>query len=117
MAPAIAVFVLWHERGKIFQPRRLLSLLIAFVAPLLLYYYVWWRGESDVGVEFHWKDFNDEIPGGYVRASWRFGPFDWLVSRVTELYIPMLIEQFTALGFSAGIVGMIAPEVPHFDNE
>lgn len=108
MGPAIAVLVLWHERAKIFQPRRLFPLIIAFILPLLLYYYVWWRGESDVGVEFHWKDFNDEILGGYVRASWRFGPFDWVVSRVTELYIPLLIEQFTALGFVAGVVGMIA---------
>jgi len=108
MAPAIAIFVLWREREKILAPRRLLSLILAFVLPLLLYYYVWWRGESDVGVEFHWKDFNDEILGGYVRASWRFGPWNWLVSRVTELYIPLLIEQFTALGFVAGIVGMLA---------
>lgn len=108
MAPAIAVFVLWHERAKLFRPRRLISLIGAFLLPLLLYAYVWWRGESDVGVEFHWKDFDAEILGGYVSASWRFGPFDWLVSRVTELYIPMLIEQFTALGFAVGLVGMAA---------
>jgi hypothetical protein len=69
---------------------------------------VWWRGESDVGVEFHWKDFNDEIIGGNVRAWWRFGPPDWLVSRVTDLYLPMLIEQFTAFGFIAGLTGMMA---------
>jgi hypothetical protein len=108
LAPAIALFVLWHERGKIFQPRRLLTLAAAFALPLLLYSYVWWRGESDVGVEFHWADFNDAILGGYVRTSWRFGPVDWLVSRVTDLYIPMLIEQFTAIGLVAGLIGMIA---------
>ncbi len=107
-APAIAVFVLWHERAALFRPRRLFTLAVAFVLPLLLYGYVFWRGESDVGVEFHWKDFNDEIMGGYVRASWRFGPLDWLVSRVTELYLPMLIEQFTPLGFVAGLVGAAA---------
>lgn len=107
-APAIAILVLWHERGRIFQPRRLLTLAAAFALPLLLYSYVWWRGDSDVGVEFHWKDFNAEIMGGYVSASWRFGPFDWLVSRVTDLYIPLLIEQFTALGFVAGLIGMVA---------
>ncbi len=98
----------WIARSELLKPRRLLALIAAFVLPLLLYSYVWWRGESDVGVEFHWKDFNDEIMGGYVRASWRFGPLDWLVSRVTELYIPMLIEQFTALGSIAGLVGMVA---------
>lgn len=106
--PAIALFVLWHERAALCKPRRLLGLAVAFVLPLLLYSYVWWRGESDVGVEFHWKDFNDEIMGGYVRASWRFGPVDWLISRVTDLYIPMLIEQFTVFGFAAGLVGMVA---------
>ncbi len=127
-APAIALFVLiadyravfgthtpsgnllarlrqWIGQSTLFKPRRLLALIIAFVLPLLSYAYVFWRGESDVGVEFHWKDFNDAIMGGYVRASWRFGPFDWLVSRVTELYIPMLIEQFTILGFIAGLIG------------
>jgi hypothetical protein len=98
----------WLAQSPLLKPRRLLSLVIAFALPLLLYAYVFWRGENDVGVEFHWKDFNDEIMGGYVRASWRFGPLDWLVSRVTELYIPMLIEQFTAFGFIAGLIGMIA---------
>ena len=127
-APAIALFVLvadyravfgthkpagnlltilrqWVGASPLFKPRRLLALIVAFVLPLLSYAYVFWRGESDVGVEFHWKDFNDAIMGGYVRASWRFGPFDWLVSRVTDLYIPMLIEQFTILGFIAGLIG------------
>ena len=98
----------WLTRSPLLKPRRLLSLIVAFVLPLLLYGYVFWRGESDVGVEFHWKDFNDEIMGGYVRASWRFGPLDWLIRRVTDLYIPMLIEQFTVFGFIAGLVGMIA---------
>ncbi len=106
--PAIAIFVLWHERDKLFQPRRLATLAIAFILPLFLYAYVFWRGESDVGVEFHWKDFNDEILGGYVRASWRFGPVGWLISRVTDLYIPMLTEQFTALGMVAGLIGAAA---------
>lgn len=98
----------WFIRSTLFKPRRLLSIVVAFILPLLLYAYVFWRGESDVGVEFHWKDFNDEIMGGYVRASWRFGPVDWLVSRVTDLYIPMLIEQYTVLGFIAGLVGILA---------
>ncbi len=98
----------WLAHSELLRPRRLIALAIAFVAPLLLYGYIFWRGESDVGVEFHWKDFNAEIMGGYVSASWRFGPLDWLVSRVTELYIPMLIEQFTVPGFVAGLIGMAA---------
>ncbi len=98
----------WLTRTALLKPRRLAELIAAFVVPLLLYGYVFWRGESDVGVEFHWKDFNDEIMGGYVRASWRFGPLDWLISRVTELYIPLQIEQFTPLGFAAGLLGMSA---------
>ncbi len=108
LAPAIAVFVLWHERTAIFKPRRLLSLALAFVLPLLLYGYVFWRGESDVGVEFHLKDLNDTILGGNVRTWMRYGPLDWLVSRVTDLYIPLLIEQFTPIGFIAGWIGIIA---------
>ncbi|HEX7587455.1 MAG TPA: DUF2723 domain-containing protein, partial [Anaerolineae bacterium] len=98
----------WLAHSELFKPRRLVSLVSAFLLPLLLYGYIWWRGESDVGVEFHWKDFNAEILGGYVSASWRFGPLDWLISRVTDLYIPMLIEQFTVFGALAGLVGMAA---------
>jgi hypothetical protein len=98
----------WLKRSALFKPRRLISLVLAFVLPLFLYGYIWWRGESDVGVEFHWKDFNAEILGGYVSASWRFGPLDWLISRVTDLYIPMLIEQFTVIGAAAGLIGMAA---------
>jgi hypothetical protein len=103
-----AILRQWLSQSPLLKPRRLLSLVVAFVLPLLLYAYVFWRGESDVGVEFHWKDFNAEIMGGYVSASWRFGPLDWLISRVTDLYIPMLIEQFTAFGFIAGLIGMFA---------
>ena len=114
-APAIALFVLWHARGALFKPRRLLALVIAFVLPLLLYGYVFWRGESDVGVEFHMKDFGDMVLGGNAREWWRFGPLDWVIGRVTDLYIPLLIEQFTAVGFFAGLIGagaLIAKRVP-----
>ncbi len=107
-APAIALFVLWHERAALFRPRRLAQLAAAFLAPLCLYLYVFWRGESDVGVEFHFKDFNDMILGGNVRTWLKYGPLDWLAARVTDLYLPLLVEQFTPLGFGAGLLGMIA---------
>lgn len=107
-APAIAFIVLWKERAAIFQPRRLLTLVTAFVAPLLLYGYVFWRGDSDVGVEFHLKDFGEMILGGNASRWMRYGPLDWIIYRVTDLYIPLLIEQFTPIGFLAGLVGMIA---------
>jgi len=49
--------------GALFKPRRLITLALAFGLPLLLYGYVFWRGESDVGVEFHMKDFSDMVLG------------------------------------------------------
>jgi len=130
-APAIALFVLiadyravfaeqkpdgnlfsrarqWLTKSALFKPRRILSLMIALVVPLLLYGYVFWRGDSDVGVEFHMKDFNDMILGGNANRWMRYGPLDWLIRRATDLYIPLLIEQFTLLGFILGLVGMIA---------
>ncbi len=107
-APAIAFLVLWKERAALFQPRRLLTLAVAFVAPLLLYGYVFWRGDSDVGVEFHLKDFSDMILAGNASRWMRYGPLDWLISRVTDLYIPLLIEQFTPLGLVAGLIGILA---------
>ncbi|MCI0478834.1 MAG: DUF2723 domain-containing protein, partial [Anaerolineales bacterium] len=107
-APAIAFLVLWKERAAIFQPRRWFALVVAFVLPLLLYGYVFWRGDSDVGVEFHLKDFNDMILAGNASRWMRYGPLDWIVHRITDLYIPLLIEQFTWLGFIAGLIGMLA---------
>lgn len=107
-APAVAFLILWKERAAIFRPRRLITLVVAFALPLLLYSYVFWRGDSDVGVEFHLKDFNDMILAGNASRWMRYGPLDWIVHRVTDLYIPLLIEQFTGLGFSAGLIGMVA---------
>ena len=107
-APAIAVLVLWHERLAIFEPRRLVKLVIAFIAPLFLYAYIFWRGESDVGVEFHFKDFGEMILGGNANRWMQYGPLDWLVARITDLYAPLLVEQFTALALVAGIIGIAA---------
>ena len=98
----------WLAVSSFWKPRRILTLFAALLAPLLLYGYVFWRGDSDVGVEFHLKDFNDMILGGNANRWMRYGPLDWLISRVTDLYIPLLIEQFTPLGFIAGLIGMIA---------
>jgi len=108
--PAIAFLVLWKERAVLSprEPRRLLALASAFALPLLLYGYVFWRGDSDVGVEFHLKDFNDMVLAGNASRWMRYGPFDWIISRVTNLYLPLLIEQFTWLGFAAGLIGLLA---------
>jgi hypothetical protein len=99
---------LWKERAAIFQPRRLLALAVAIILPLFLYGYVFWRGDSDVGVEFHLKDFGEMVLAGNASRWMRYGPLDWIASRVADLYIPLLIEQFTPLGFVAGWIGMIA---------
>ena len=103
-----AILRQWLSQSPLLKPRRLLSLAAAFTLPLLLYAYVFWRGDSDVGVEFHLKDFNDMVLAGNASRWMRYGPLDWIVSRVTDLYIPLLIEQFTSLGIIAGLIGMIA---------
>jgi len=86
----------------------LVKLIVAFIAPLFLYAYIFWRGESDVGVEFHLKDFGEMILGGNANRWMQYGPFDWLVARVTDVYAPLLVEQFTALAIIAGVIGIIA---------
>ena len=107
-APAIAVLVLWHERLAIIEPRRLIKLIVVLVAPLFLYGYVFWRGESDVGVEFHMKDFGEMILGGNASRWMYYGGFDWIRDRLVNLYLPLQIEQFTIIGFIAGIIGFVA---------
>ncbi|MCX7838991.1 MAG: DUF2723 domain-containing protein [Anaerolineae bacterium] len=114
-APAIAFLILWKERAAIFQPRRLFALISAFTLPLLLYGYVFWRGDSDVGVEFHLKDFSEMILAGNASRWMYYGGLDWIVHRVRDVYLPLLIEQFTPLGFVLGIVGigaLVANRVP-----
>ncbi|MBI5650584.1 MAG: DUF2723 domain-containing protein [Chloroflexi bacterium] len=106
--PAIAFYVLRFEGLAIFHPRRLISLAFAFLAPLILYGYVFWRGESDVGVEFHLKDFGEMILGGNAGRWMKYGPLDWITSRVTDLYVPLLIEQFTPLAIITGLIGIAA---------
>lgn len=114
-APAIAFLILWKARAASFQPRRLFALIVAFMLPLLLYGYVFWRGESDVGVEFHLKDFNEMILAGNANRWMYFGGWDWIVHRVRDVYLPLLIEQFTPLGFVFGLIGigaLVANRVP-----
>lgn len=103
----LAILRQWIEQSALFKPCRLLALIVAFVLPLFSYAYVFWRGESDVGVEFHLKDFNEMILGGNADRWMFLGGPDWIVSRITNLYLPLLIEQFTPLGFVAGLVGML----------
>ncbi|MBM3130066.1 MAG: DUF2723 domain-containing protein [Chloroflexi bacterium] len=105
-APAIAVLILWQERAALFQPRRLIALAGAFALPLLLYGYVFWRGDSDVGVEFHLKDFNEMILAGNASRWMYYGGLDWIVHRIRDVYLPLLIEQFTPLGFVVGLIGI-----------
>lgn len=114
-APAIAFLILWKEHTAILQPRRLFALVVAFALPLVLYGYVFWRGDSDVGVEFHLKDFNEMILAGNASRWMYYGGLDWIVHRVRDVYVPLLIEQFTPLGFVFGLVGagvLLANRVP-----
>jgi hypothetical protein len=107
-APALGLFVLLGEGRALFRPKRLFSLLIAFVLPLLLYAYIPLRGDSDVGVEYHATNFSDMILAGNASIWLRFGPPGFLWWRFTTAYLPLMLEQFTAIGALFGLFGVIS---------
>lgn len=107
LAPALGIFALLGDRRALFQPRELLKNLAALLLPLLLYLYIPLRGASDVGVEYH--------PGNNINVfalnalyDLRFGPPGFIWERITQVYLPLLLEQFTVIGFAFGLFGIIA---------
>jgi hypothetical protein len=105
--PALALFILLGEGRALFRPKRLAGLFLAFVLPLLLYVYIPLRGESDVGVEYHASNFAEMILAGNASVWLRFGPPGFLWYRFTSAYLPLMLEQFTLIGASLGLLGII----------
>jgi hypothetical protein len=106
-APALAVFVLWGGGRAVFQPRALLVNSAALLLPLLLYLYIPLRGDSDVGVEYHARNTINLFALNVV-YDLRFGPPGFIWDRITQVYLPLLIEQFTIVGFALGLGGIFA---------
>ncbi len=105
-APALAIFVVWGAGKQLFQPRLWLTGLLALCAPLLLYLYIPLRGASDVGVEYHAQNFADMILASNVSVWLKFGPPGFLWERIAQVYLPLLVEQFTVVGFALGLFGI-----------
>lgn len=108
IAPALTIFVLWGQGWSVFNPRELWKTIAALFLPLLLYAYIPLRGPSDVGVEFRAANFTDMILASNVTVWLRFGPPGFLWERFTQVYLALLIEQFTPVGFAFGVVGVAA---------
>lgn len=108
LAPALALFVVWGAGKKLLQPRLWLTNGAALFLPLLLYLYIPLRGASDVGVEYHAQNFADMILASNVSVWLKFGPPGFIWERITQVYLPLLIEQFTIVGFALGWVGIAA---------
>lgn len=108
IAPALAIFVLWGAGRALFKPRVLVPAVVALLAPLLLYLYIPLRGDSDVGVEYHAKNFTDMILASNVSVWLKFGPPGFLWERITQVYLPLMVEQFTAAGMALGLFGVVA---------
>lgn len=106
-APALGLFVLWGGGRAIFQPRTLLKTIAALLLPLLLYLYIPLRGASDVGVEYHPQN-NVSVFALDVFHWLRIGPPGFLWERFTQVYLPLLSEQFTPVGFVFGLLGVLA---------
>lgn len=105
-APALAVFVLWGGGRSLWQPREIGKNLVALLAPLLLYLYIPLRGDSSVGVEYHATNFADMILASNASVWLRFGPPGFLWERFTQVYLTLLVEQFTVVGFALGLFGL-----------
>lgn len=106
-APPLGLFALWGGGRKIFQPSELVKTIAALVLPLLLYLYIPLRGESFIGVEYHPGN-NVNILAFNAVYDLRFGPLGFIWERITQVYLALLIEQFTPIGFVFGLVGIVA---------
>lgn len=107
LAPALGLFVLWGGGRKVFEPRTFFKAAAALFLPLLLYVYVPLRGSSDIGVEYHAEGFADMILASNVSVWMRFGPPGFLWERFTQVYLALLVEQFTLIGIVFGLVGIV----------
>lgn len=108
LAPALLLFVLIGGGRSLWKPRPLVLAIVALFVPLLLYLYIPLRGDSDVGVEYHARDFGEMILASNASVWLRFGPPGFLWDRITGTYLPLLIEQFTPIGFILGLGGIVA---------
>lgn len=106
LAPALLLFVLVGAGKSLLNLRLLAVNAAALLLPLLLYLYIPLRGESDVGVGYHAQNFTDMILASNVSVWLRFGPPGFLWERITQVYLPLLIEQFTPVGFVVGWLGI-----------
>lgn len=116
LAPALGLFVLWGGGWAVLKSRTLLKTLAALVLPLVLYVYIPLRGASDVGVEYHPGN-NVNVLALNVFYDLRFGPPGFLWERFTQVYLTLLIEQFTAIGFGFGLMGVVALAMKRIPQE
>ncbi|MBI4671623.1 MAG: DUF2723 domain-containing protein [Chloroflexi bacterium] len=107
LAPALGIFALLGAGRDLFRPRELLKNLAALLLPLLLYLYIPLRGASDVGVEYHPGN-NINIFAMNALYDLRFGPPGFIWERITQVYLALLVEQFTIVAFTFGLFGIIA---------
>lgn len=102
LAPAMAVFILWVDRGLLKREwARLASL---FLAPLLLYLYIPIRGVCTSSLDGIYVN----TLSGFIKqvTAGGYGVFLTGESREMAFYFALFREQFTLVGLGLGLLGL-----------
>ncbi|GAB4526447.1 MAG: hypothetical protein Kow0063_00720 [Anaerolineae bacterium] len=107
MLPAI-IYCLWPRFRKSWDPKTIVKLAFALVAPLLLYLYIPLRGHVGSldgnyvnSLEGFWKQVTASGYGVFILEN----PFG--VGRGLDSYLSLFLKQFGPIGLVAGLVGLV----------
>lgn len=109
LAPGLAVYLLWSDPGLPRRPRQMMSLLVALLAPLLLYLYLPLRGLSvsslDGSYANTWSGFWRHVLASDYGAFLRDNPL--AVQRSAAYPLQLLIGQVGWVGLLLGLLGWL----------
>ncbi len=110
LIPAVVIFALWTTPLLLWQPRRWPRLIIAFLAPLLLYLYIPLRGLTTTSLDGTyrntWDGFWRWITAGGYSIFLSGNPFG--VRYDARFYFNLFQAQFGWVGLALGALGLIA---------
>jgi len=104
LAPAMAAFILWIDRGLFKRGREWARLASLFLAPLLLYLYIPIRGVYTTSLDGTYVN----TLSGFVKqvTAGGYGVFLTGESRGLAFYFTLFREQFTWAGLALGVGGL-----------